>query len=103
MILDIVHFSNILIQTIELVWDMVFPDDERESNPTSFQFLQMAHQWKKKQAEKAKVGPSEGPSHDPAASSAPSFTRATAPTEGEQDTDMHDASSDVASSHGGDD
>ncbi|OBZ66505.1 Pre-mRNA-splicing factor CLF1 [Grifola frondosa] len=27
-------------------WDMVFADDERESNPTSFKFLQMAHAWK---------------------------------------------------------
>ena len=92
-----------LIWITELVWDMVFPDDERESNPTSFQFLQMAHQWKKKQAEKAKSGASEDSSHKSAAPSAPSFTRATAPTGGEQDTDMQDASSDVASSHGGDD
>ncbi|KZT01353.1 TPR-like protein [Laetiporus sulphureus 93-53] len=37
-----------------LDWDMVFPDDERESNPTSFQFLQMAHAWKKAQAAKSK-------------------------------------------------
>jgi crooked neck len=29
---------------------MVFADDERESNPTSFKFLQMAHAWKAKQA-----------------------------------------------------
>ncbi|KAF9461700.1 hypothetical protein BDZ94DRAFT_1133699, partial [Collybia nuda] len=36
-------------QTVE-DWDMVFADDERESNPTSFKFLQMAHAWKKKQA-----------------------------------------------------
>ncbi|EPS94091.1 hypothetical protein FOMPIDRAFT_1026325 [Fomitopsis schrenkii] len=87
----------------ELVWDMVFPDDEKESNPTSFQFLQMAHQWKKKQAEKAKSGPSEDSSRNSTVLSAPSFTPATAPTGGEQDTDMRDASSDVASSHGGDD
>jgi crooked neck len=31
-------------------WEMVFADDERESNPTSFKFLQMAHAWKSKQA-----------------------------------------------------
>ncbi|GLB39792.1 putative pre-mRNA-splicing factor CLF1 [Lyophyllum shimeji] len=30
-------------------WEYVFPDDERESNPTSFKFLQMAHAWKKLQ------------------------------------------------------
>jgi crooked neck len=29
-------------------WVMVFKDDERESNPTSFKFLQMAHAWKAK-------------------------------------------------------
>lgn len=29
-------------------WDMVFADDERESNPTSFKFLQMAHEWSKR-------------------------------------------------------
>ena len=27
----------------KLEWDMVFADDERESNPTTFKFLQMAH------------------------------------------------------------
>ena len=26
-------------------WDLVFPDDEREANPTSFKFLQMAQAW----------------------------------------------------------
>ena len=26
---------------------MVFADDERESNPTTFKFLQAAHAWKK--------------------------------------------------------
>jgi crooked neck len=30
-------------------WEMVFADDEREANPTSFKFLQMAHAWKAKQ------------------------------------------------------
>lgn len=33
-------------------WDLVFADDERESNPTSFKFLQMAHAWKASQAKK---------------------------------------------------
>ena len=28
-----------------VVWDMAFPDDERESNPASFKFLEMAHKW----------------------------------------------------------
>lgn len=35
-------------------WELVFPDDERENNPTSFKFLQMAHMWKQQQAAKAK-------------------------------------------------
>ncbi|KAK7060421.1 NineTeen Complex (NTC) component [Paramarasmius palmivorus] len=35
-------------QTVE-DWDLVFADDEREANPTSFKFLQMAHAWKNAQ------------------------------------------------------
>ncbi len=30
----------------------IFPDDEKESNPTSFKFLQMAHAWKEAQKKK---------------------------------------------------
>ncbi|KAL4253710.1 crooked-neck family protein [Abortiporus biennis] len=65
-------------------WDMVFADDERESNPATFKLLQMAHAWK---AQKAGNGPLSG------------FTAASKATtqEGEGD----DAS-DVASSHDGD-
>ncbi|KIM45805.1 hypothetical protein M413DRAFT_440843 [Hebeloma cylindrosporum] len=37
-------------------WDLVFADDERESNPTSFKFMQMAHAWK--QAQKGASGTS---------------------------------------------
>ena len=36
-------------------WHLVFPDDEKEKNPTSFKFLQMAHAWKK-QKEQAGTG-----------------------------------------------
>ncbi|KAF8905196.1 hypothetical protein CPB84DRAFT_610102 [Gymnopilus junonius] len=36
-------------------WDLVFADDERESNPTSFKFMQMAHAWKQTQARKQLV------------------------------------------------
>lgn len=32
---------------------MVFPDDEREANPASFKFLEMAHKWKRMQQTKA--------------------------------------------------
>ncbi|EJD55187.1 pre-mRNA-splicing factor CLF1 [Auricularia subglabra TFB-10046 SS5] len=38
-------------------WDIVFPDDEREANPASFKFLQMAHMWKQKQATGGKALP----------------------------------------------
>lgn len=34
-------------------WDIVFADDEREANPTTFKFLQMAHAWKAMQAKGA--------------------------------------------------
>ncbi|KAH7906822.1 hypothetical protein BJ138DRAFT_1129627 [Hygrophoropsis aurantiaca] len=34
-------------------WELVFADDEREANPTSFKFLQMAHAWKNAQAKKS--------------------------------------------------
>jgi crooked neck len=41
----------------------VFPDDEKESHPTSFKFLQIAHAWKeaqkKKQAEASSTNISE--------------------------------------------
>ncbi|KAF8060855.1 hypothetical protein FPV67DRAFT_310231 [Lyophyllum atratum] len=33
-------------------WEYAFPDDEREANPTSFKFLQMAHAWKESQSGK---------------------------------------------------
>ncbi|KAG5635885.1 hypothetical protein H0H81_009766 [Sphagnurus paluster] len=32
-------------------WGYIFPDDEREANPTSFKFLQMAHAWKNMQVQ----------------------------------------------------
>lgn len=62
---------------------MVFADDERESNPTTFKFLQMAHAWKK----------TGNTALLPTLSS-----KAPAPSRAEDD-----AASDVASSHGGDD
>ena len=67
---------------------MVFADDERESNPTSFKFLQMAHAWKNAQARGtggAATLPLSG------------FTAATATASAREDSDAH---SDVASSHG---
>ncbi|KAG6845690.1 NineTeen Complex (NTC) component [Tephrocybe sp. NHM501043] len=43
------HVDEETGETIE-DWDIVFADDEREANPTSFKFLQMAHAWKTSQA-----------------------------------------------------
>lgn len=43
------HVDQETGQTVE-DWDLVFADDEREANPTSFKFLQMAHAWKAKAA-----------------------------------------------------
>ncbi|KAJ6502402.1 pre-mRNA-splicing factor CLF1 [Mycena sanguinolenta] len=76
------HVDQETGQTVE-DWDMVFADDERESNPTSFKFLQMAHAWKNMQAGGAV--PLSG------------FTAATATAGVREDSDAH---SDVASSHG---
>jgi crooked neck len=70
--------------------EYVFLDDERESNPTSFKFLQSAHAWA--QAKKSGAG---------GTSSLPGFT---APrrdqTESTLDEGGGDAKSDVASSDG---
>lgn len=43
-----------------LDWDFVFPDDEREANPTSFKFMQMAHAWKQAQARSGAGGAPPG-------------------------------------------
>ncbi|KAJ8596563.1 TPR-like protein [Rhizopogon salebrosus TDB-379] len=34
-------------------WELLFADDEREANPRSFKFMQMAHAWKQSQAKKS--------------------------------------------------
>jgi crooked neck len=48
-------------------WDIVFPDDEREANPASFKFLEMAHKWKTAQI------------HETVANADPMVTQALAP------------------------
>ncbi|KJA13675.1 hypothetical protein HYPSUDRAFT_151330 [Hypholoma sublateritium FD-334 SS-4] len=53
------HVDQETGQTVE-DWDFVFADDERESNPTSFKFMQMAHAWKQAQAKNAAAGGSSG-------------------------------------------
>ena len=69
--------------------EWVFADDERESNPTTFKFMAMAHAWKMSQA-KNNDGDGGG-----AASLLSGFTAAKVSVEKEGD-----AKSDVASSHG---
>ncbi|GBE81396.1 Pre-mRNA-splicing factor CLF1 [Sparassis crispa] len=80
-------------------WDMVFPDDERESHPTSFQFLKVAHAWKKAQATKSKEHANEHPAPSTggdAGQEQPPVAQAA----NSQDKD-EDMTSDVASSHDG--
>lgn len=71
---------------------MVFPDDEREANPASFKFLEMAHKWKQMQA--AKVGSSGLGALLSASDSAPAADN----SRGQND----DSDSEMASSNGGD-
>ncbi|KAJ8081873.1 NineTeen Complex (NTC) component [Marasmius tenuissimus] len=86
-------------QTVE-DWDLVFPDDERESNPTSFKFLQMAHAWKSAQKSGATAGSSS--SGIPSSLSS-TFTKAQSNGEGPKAADTKDDDSDAASSRAGDD
>lgn len=77
-------------------WDMVFADDERESNPTTFMFLQAAHAWKKSGASNpaAILGTLPGKSSTSTAAKEDD-------TPQETTTPSDDApGSDVASSHG---
>ncbi|KAF8155710.1 hypothetical protein B0H34DRAFT_714476 [Crassisporium funariophilum] len=82
------HVDQETGQTVE-DWDLVFADDERESNPTTFKFMQMAHAWKQAQVKGA--GGAGG-----ATSLLSGFTAAKASVEEDDD----DAGSDVASSQG---
>jgi crooked neck len=71
-----------IISEVSTDWDMVFADDERETNPNSFKLLQMAHAWKNAQAKRTGDGPV--------------LSGFTAAANAKED----DAHSDVASSHG---
>lgn len=81
-------------------WELVFADDEREANPTSFKFLQMAHAWKNSQVKKSGGSgllsgftAASAPSDDPV----PSTSRSV----GDVDMDREDdTKSDVSSSDG---
>ncbi|KAJ3710718.1 pre-mRNA-splicing factor CLF1 [Lentinula raphanica] len=46
-------------------WELVFADDERDNNPTSFKFLQMAHAWKSNQSKGGKSDSSTAPAPAP--------------------------------------
>ncbi|KAF8134541.1 hypothetical protein EV363DRAFT_1257762 [Boletus edulis] len=83
-------------------WELVFADDEREVNPASFKFLQMAHAWKSAQGQGLKKGGGstvlsgfvaatkpDVSSNDPERSSSRS-----------RDVEMHEREDDVASSDG---
>lgn len=87
-------------------WDMVFKDDERDSNPTSFKFLQMAHAWK---AKGKKVLPILGGAGGKADEEDDKEKAGDMDAAKERDRgkkkardDGDDEGSDVASSHGGD-
>ncbi|GLB42431.1 putative pre-mRNA-splicing factor CLF1 [Lyophyllum shimeji] len=86
------HVDEETGETVE-DWDLVFADDEREANPTSFKFLQMAHAWKTAQAGKNAGG---GGGAGGASSVLSGFMPATITAK------EADRSSEVASSHGGD-
>ncbi|KAF9237552.1 hypothetical protein BU15DRAFT_88704 [Melanogaster broomeanus] len=83
-------------------WELVFADDEREVNPASFKFLQMAHAWKSAQAKK--VGAATVLSGFTAATSENTGGRAANSSRSEdvqmQDGREDDSGSDVASSDG---
>ncbi|KAG7094903.1 NineTeen Complex (NTC) component [Marasmius oreades] len=79
-------------QTVE-DWDLVFPDDERESNPASFKLLQMAHAWKNAQKSGSASKPSEFLS---------SLSSSTQAQSSSKDANSKNDGSDGASSSGGD-
>ncbi|KAJ3516493.1 hypothetical protein NLJ89_g1095 [Agrocybe chaxingu] len=95
-------------------WDLVFADDERESNPTTFKFLQMAHAWKQAQHSQTRAaGPAAGGSSLFSGFTAPTTTAIATEEEKEErekeekDEKMNEKEeageqSDVASSHGDD-
>lgn len=80
---------------------MVFADDERESNPTSFKFLQMAHAWRNAQAKRAGGGSALLSGFTASTEAVPSSEQPHVQS-GNDRNDRDDAHSDVASSHGSD-
>jgi len=90
-------------------WVMVFKDDERDSNPTSFKFLQMAHAWKAKGKKVLPIlGGADGKADqegdkEKGQGEDTNATKERAGGKGKARDDGDDETSDVASSHGGDD
>ena len=86
-------------------WVMVFKDDERESNPTSFKFLQMAHAWKAKGKKGLPIlGGGAGGKEDEEGGRGDDTNATKGKGKGKgKPRDDGDEGSDVASSHGGDD
>jgi len=89
-------------------WVMVFKDDERESNPTSFKFLQMAHAWKAKGKKGLPIlgggaggKPDEEGDKEKGQGEDTNVTKGKGKGKPKEDGDGE--GSDVASSHGGDD
>lgn len=39
-----------------MYWDLVFPDDEKEANPSTFKFFQAAQQWASQRTGEAAAG-----------------------------------------------
>ena len=85
-------------------WVMVFRDDERESNPTSFKFLQMAHAWKAKGKKGLPtLGGGAGGKADGEGDNARNTNVSKGSEQGKgKGSDDDEEGSDVASSHGGD-
>ncbi|KAG2747056.1 TPR-like protein [Suillus brevipes Sb2] len=79
-------------------WELVFADDEREANPRSFKFLQMAHAWKHSQAKKS-GGTGILSGFTPATTSVPESTQ-NDDVRMEDRREQDDSHSDVASSDG---
>ncbi|KAH9478593.1 NineTeen Complex (NTC) component [Psilocybe cubensis] len=90
------HVDQETGQTVE-DWDLVFADDERESNPTSFKFMQMAHAWKQAQAKNAAGGGSSSLLSGFTAASATKASEEDESEEEDQDQDQDVASSDEGS------
>lgn len=89
-------------------YDYIFADDEREANPTSYKFLQMAHAWAAaKKAGGASGGPgADGGSGGPQSRFTAALTRDDHDTDGRAESDggasepMEEDEASVASSQG---